>query len=76
MKPLRFGRHARRTVVFWGIKLEDVESTLSVPDRVLPTRKGRLNAIKQFGDHFLRVTYREEADHVLIVTVTPRRKPW
>ncbi|MBI2934081.1 MAG: hypothetical protein HYY29_00765 [Chloroflexi bacterium] len=76
MKPLHFGRHARRTVVFWKIKIEDVQSTVSEPDRVLATEKGRLNAVKQFGDRFLRVTYREEADHVEIVTVTPRKKPW
>lgn len=76
MKPIRFGRHARRTVVFWGIRQEDIESTLSAPDQVMPTRKGRLNAVKQFGNRFLRVTYREESDCLLIVTVTPRKKPW
>ncbi|MBI2830556.1 MAG: DUF4258 domain-containing protein [Chloroflexi bacterium] len=76
MKPLRFSRHAKRTLVFWGIKLEDVQATLSTPDRVLPTEKSRLNAIKQLGNHFLRVSYKEEADHFLVVTVTPRKKPW
>ncbi len=76
MKPVRVGRHARRTMPFWGITMEDVMSTLSDPDKLLPTEKGRLNAIKQFGDLFLRVTYKEETDHFMVVTVTPRRKPW
>ena len=61
---------------FWNIPAEDVRSTLAVPDRVLPTEKGRLNAIKMLGERFLRVTYMEEADHILIITVTPRRRPW
>ena len=33
----------------------------------------RLNAIKVVGDSFLRVTSTEEADYILIITVTPRR---
>ena len=61
---------------FWNILLEDVQSTLAVPDRVLPTEKGRLNAIKRHGERFLRVTYKEEVDYILVVTVTPRRRPW
>lgn len=61
---------------FWHIRLEEVESTLALPDRVIPTDKGRLNAIKGFGERFLRVTYMDEADHILVITVTPRRRPW
>ena len=61
---------------FWNILLDEVQSTLEVPDRVLPTEKDRLNAIKMHGERFLRVTYKEEADHILIITVTPRRRPW
>ena len=60
---------------FWNVPVEDVQSTLANPDRVLPTEKGRLNAIKRLGDRLLRVTYNEEADHILIITVTPRRRP-
>ncbi len=61
---------------FWNIQLQDVESTVAVPDLVLPSEKGRLNAIKSFGENFLRVAYQEETDHILVVTVTPRRRPW
>ena len=61
---------------FWNILVEDVQSTLADPDRVLPTEKDRLNAIKMLGERFLRVTYTEEADHILVVTVTPRRRSW
>ena len=61
---------------FWNILLEDVQSTLTIPDGVLPTEKDRLNAVKRLGERFLRVTYKEEEDHILVVTVTPRRRPW
>jgi len=76
MKPVRYTRHARRTVRFWSIDPEEVMATLQNPDRIIPIEKGRLNAIKQFGERFIRVTYIEESDHILVITVTPRKRPW
>ncbi|PKB79636.1 MAG: hypothetical protein BZY88_12530 [SAR202 cluster bacterium Io17-Chloro-G9] len=61
---------------FWNILMEDVESTLAFPDKVLTTEKDRHNAIKRLGERFLRMTYKDEEDHILVVTVTPRRRPW
>ena len=76
MKPIVFSRHARRDTRYWGICHEEVLATLATPDRLLPTVKGRLNAIKEVEDGFLRVTYMEYEDHILIVTITPRKRPW
>lgn len=76
MKPVRYTRHARRVVRFWRIQEEDVLATLQNPDKVVPTEKMRHNAIKQFGERYLRVTYTEEQDSILVVTVTPRKRPW
>lgn len=76
MKPIRYTRHARRVTRFWGIQHEDILATLREPDRVFPTEKSRQNAVKQLGGRFLRVTYTEAEDHILVITVTPRKRPW
>jgi len=77
VKPIVYVRHARRSMRFWHIGHERVVvATLAAPDRVLPTAKGRFNAIKAFEDGFLRVTHKEEDDRILVVTVTPRKRPW
>jgi hypothetical protein len=60
---------------FWRIDSADVVLTLEQPDTVVPSEKGRLNAVRKLDQGFLRVTYKEELDHLLVVTVTPRRKP-
>ncbi|MDO8750704.1 MAG: hypothetical protein Q7K03_06130 [Dehalococcoidia bacterium] len=75
-KRIVYVRHARRSMRFWRISHERVVATLEAPDRVLPMAKGRFNAIKAFEDGFLRVTYKEEDDRILVVTVTPRKRPW
>jgi len=76
VKPIVYVRHARRTTRFWRISHEQVLAVLEAPDRVLPTVKGRFNAIKAVEGMFLRVTYKEEEDRILVVTVIPRRRPW
>jgi hypothetical protein len=42
------------------------------PESQVQSTKGRKNAHKFLNGRFLRVTYREEADHILIITVTVR----
>jgi len=76
MKPVHLSRHARRVTRFWHISHEQVVAALEAPDRTLQTDKGRFNAIKTFADGFLRVTYKDEDDRILVVTVTPRKRPW
>ncbi len=54
----------------------DITAALEHPDVVLPSVKGRSNAIRRTGDRFLRVTYKEEFDRIIVVTVTPRKRSW
>ena len=74
MKPLYLSRHARRRMRLYGISSQEVESTIVSPDLVEPTRRSRLNAIKSVSDRIVRVTYVEEADRIVVITVTPRRR--
>jgi len=46
---------------------------LSEPDETRPSIKERFNAFKTTDNVLLRVTYREEAQRIIVVTVTPRR---
>jgi hypothetical protein len=55
------------------ISEESVVSTLREPDQLLPSIKGRYNALKKINTKVIRVTFLEEADHILIVTVSPRK---
>lgn len=41
-----------------------------------PSVKGRQNAYKFIGDRYLRVTFKEELDHILVITVTVRKRPF
>jgi hypothetical protein len=42
------------------------------PESQVQSTKGGKNSYKFLNGRFLRVTYREEADHILIITVTVR----
>lgn len=74
MKPLKFDRHAKRRMKEREVMEEEVELTINAPDFNEQSVRGRTNAFKFINDRFLRVTYREELDHILIITVTMRKK--
>ena len=73
LKPVRYTRHARSRMRQHQISEESVISTLTEPDQLLPSIKSRYNALKQLGNRIIRVTFLEEAEHILVITVSPRR---
>lgn len=72
-KPLYVSRHARRRLRRHGISEEQAAAVLQAPDTSEPSIKGRTNAFKAVEGRTIRVTYMEEAERIIIVTVTPRR---
>ncbi len=76
MKPIKHARHARRRMKEREITEEEIALTINSPDYVEPSVKKRKNAYKFIGNRFLRVTYKEESDHILVITVTVRKKPF
>ena len=46
------------------------------PEYIEPSVKGRTNAFGFITGRYLRVTFREEADVILVITVTVRKKPF
>ncbi len=75
-KPVIVPRHARRRLRWRDVSREEVIAVVTSPDRTAPSIKERTNAFKALGGRFLRVSYKEEADAILIVTVTVRKKPF
>ncbi|MBI5750044.1 MAG: hypothetical protein HZA00_13070 [Nitrospinae bacterium] len=55
---------------------KEIEITINEPDRIEPSIKERKNAYKFINERFLRVTFKEEYNHILIITVTVRKEPF
>ncbi len=73
IKPVRFTRHARSRMHQHHIDEESVALAIREPDKLLPSIKGRYNAFKETANRIIRVTFIEEADRILVITVSPRR---
>jgi hypothetical protein len=59
-----------------GVDEKEAESVIVNPDSLEKSVKGRSNAFKFINGRYLRVTFKEDLDHILVVTVTVRRKPF
>ena len=55
---------------------EEAEMAINNPDYIEPSIKGRQNAYKFIGSRFLRVTFKEEPENILVITVTIRKRPF
>lgn len=75
-KPIHFARHARNRMRLHKISLEQVVAVIQQPDSVAPTTKDRYNAFGRIEERFLRVTCKEEEMRLVVVTVTPRKRPF
>ena len=71
-KALRFDRHARRRMKWRRISEEEVTLTLSSPDKTEQSIKGRINVYKTIGTRYIKVTYKEFSDEILIISVVDK----
>ena len=76
MKPLRYTRHAKNRMRLHGISEFEVESAINHPDFIEPSQEGRLNAWLRCSERYLRVTYKEESEGILIITAVKKKKGW
>lgn len=74
MKSVRYDRHARRRMKERGVTEGEADTVIKEPDYVEQSVKGRTNAYKFIGGRFLRVTFKEESENILVVTVAIRKK--
>jgi hypothetical protein len=76
MKTLKYTRHAKNRMRLHEINEADVELAIDNPDLTEPSFEERKNVWKKISDRYLRVTYREEKDRILIITAVKKKKGW
>ncbi len=74
MKPINYCRHARKRMKDRNVSEEEISSVVNRADYIEFDAKDRKNAYKYIGNRFIRVTFKEENDNILIITVTIRKK--
>lgn len=55
-----------------NISEQEVEAVLSRPDKLEQTECGRINAFKQVGARYLKVTYKECSNELLIISAVDK----
>ena len=76
MKPINYDRHAKKRMKDREVSENETELAIKNPDFCEPSVKGRINAFKFTNGRYLRVTFKEEGDYILVITVTIRKKPF
>lgn len=71
-KSIRFDRHAKRRMKWRKISEEEVFSVLNEPDKNESSIKGRINVYKRIGQRYLKVTYKEFVEEILIISVVDK----
>jgi hypothetical protein len=76
VKPLKYTRYAKNRMRLHRVSEAEVESAIQKPEYLEPSVEGRLNAWMKVNEKFLRVTYREERDKILVITAVKKQKEW
>ena len=74
MKAIRLTRHARNRMRWHQIGEDLIHATLQAPDWREASVAGRINRWKRVADRFLRVTFREEPDRIVVISAVFKRK--
>src|SRR6266508_2927154 len=75
VKAIRLTRHARNRMRWHQISEGLIHATLQVPDWEEPSVASRINRWKRVADRFLRVTYRDEPEHIVVISAVFKRRP-
>ena len=74
MKEIYFSRHAKRQMKWRKISEEEVQNTISDSEEIQDSIKGRKNAYKHINHKWIKVTFKEEHDKIIIVTAIDKNK--
>jgi len=75
-QPIKYTRHAKKRMMWHRITESEVESAINIPDFIESSIENRLNVWKKISEKFLRVTYKQEADRILVITAVKKKKGW
>ena len=73
MKEFKYSRHAKNRMRLHKISEDEVEECLTAPELQEKSIHGRVNRWKKVRDRYLRVTIKEEANKVIIVTAVMKK---
>jgi hypothetical protein len=76
MKPVKYTRHAKNRMRLHRIKESEIESAINKPDFIESSSEGKLNAWLKVPKKYLRVTYKQESDKILVITAVKKKKGW
>lgn len=71
-KQIRFDRHARRRMKWRKISEKEIYLTLENPDKIEESIKERVNAYKSMGQRYIKVTYKELSNEILIISAVDK----
>ena len=63
-----FSRHAKKQMKWRGITQDEAIETISNYDKIENSINNRKNAYKHIGEKYLKVTFTEELNKVIIIT--------
>ncbi len=76
IKMIKYTRHAKNRMRLHRITEAEIESAINNPDFIEPSPEGKLNAWKKVSEKYLRVTFKEDAGKVLVITAVKKKKGW
>jgi hypothetical protein len=72
MIEIRYDRHAKRRMKWRNISVREVEEVLTHPEKTEATVMGRTNVYKAIGKRFIKVTFKDYGDHLLIISAVDK----
>lgn len=69
-----FSRHARRQMKWREISEDEIKNTILSPEKIEDSIKDRKNAFKHIGKKWLKVTFKQESNKTVIITVIDKNK--
>lgn len=76
MKPIKYTRHAKNRMRMRNISDFEISTAIGEPDFTESSVDDRANVWKKSADKFLRVTYKELVDKIVIITAVKKKKGW
>jgi len=55
-----------------NISNRDVEEVLRIPEKTESTIRGRVNVYKTIGNRYLKVTFKDFGDHILVISAVEK----
>lgn len=65
---LIFTKHAKQRMIERGIKLQEVQDAIDLPDYTI-SKEGKKEAFKKIGNKNLKIAYSEKGKFIKVITV-------